>query len=262
MGKRTNWIIGILTASIAFMEITGIPCVFFLNLQFGDIEPFYWTLIVNFILIGVITWVVLHFFCPDVHLGLQKNDFCQGLRKYGVWGILAAIIGFFAFYIGLYPLDAHPSISKVIVEGVIYNIGLAIVEELYVRGLLLNLMERLLNPKSNSTLWAVILSSLIFGLGHIPGTLGMPISVTIAKVVWTGGMGIYLGMVYKKTNNLWIPILIHFIINLCAIPYCFSTFKGFANVTLIIQVLVYVFLGMYSLIQFIPGEYKKFHTEC
>lgn len=141
MEKRTNWIIGILTVLIAFMEITGIPCVFFLNLQIGDIEPFYWPLMVNFILIGVVVWTVLHFFCPEFRLGMQNNGFCQGFRKYGLWGILAAVIGFFAFYIGLYPLDAHPSLSKVLVEGVIYYIGVAIVEELYVRGLLLNLLE-------------------------------------------------------------------------------------------------------------------------
>ena len=257
MEKRTNWIIGILTVLIAFMDITGIPCSFFLNVKIKDIEPIYWTLMVNFVFIGIIAWTILHFFCPDFRLGLQKNGFSQGFRKYGLWGILAAVVGFFAFYIGLYPLHAHPSLSKVLIEGVIYYIGVAIVEELYVRGLLLNLLERFLKRSSNSVLYAVILSSLIFGLGHIPGTLGMPVSVTMAKVVWTVGMGIYLGMVYTKSGNLWVPILIHFLINVSAIPYCFSTFRGYPNITLLIEAVVYVVLGIYSIIQLMPGKHKS-----
>ena len=262
MEKRTNWIMGILTVLITFMDITGIPCSFFLNIQIKDVEPIYWTLMANFILIGIIAWAVLRFFCPDLRLGLQKNGFCCGFRKYGLWGTLAAVTGFFAFYIGLSPLDAHPSLMKVLIEGVIYYIGVAMVEELYVRGLLLNLLERWLKKHSSPTLWAVILSSLIFGLGHIPMTLGMPIPVTIAKALWTVGMGMYLGMIYKKSGNLWVPIVIHFLINVCAIPYCFSTFRGYPNITLIIEVAVYTALGVYSLIQLLPGAHEKHHASC
>ena len=83
MEKRTNWIIGILAAVIAIMEMTGIPSVFFVNLQIADVEPFYWTLMVNFLLVGILAWAVLHFFCPEFHLGLQEKGFGQGFRKYG-----------------------------------------------------------------------------------------------------------------------------------------------------------------------------------
>lgn len=244
--KRTNWIIGILAAVIAFMDISGIPSAFFVNLKISDVDPFYWTLMVNFILIGILAWTVLHFFCPEFHLGFQKQGFGPGFRKYGLWGIAAAVTGFAAFYIGL-PLNAHPSIMKVLTEGVVYYIGVAVVEELYVRGLLLNLLERLLKKTSNPTLWAVLLSSLIFGLGHIPGTLGMPACVTAAKVVWTVGMGLYFGMIYKKSGNLWLPVLMHFLVNLGALPFCFTTFRGYPAVTLIIEVTAYAALGIYSL---------------
>lgn len=36
-------------------------------------------------------------------------------------------------------------------------------------------------------------------------------------------MGIYFGVIYKKSNNLLIPIILHYFINLCALPYCFTT---------------------------------------
>ena len=60
------------------------------------------------------------------------------------------------FYIGLKPFNYNPTIWKVLIEGIIYYIGVAIVEELYVRGLLLNLIEKLCYKKRNNTIIAII----------------------------------------------------------------------------------------------------------
>ena len=140
-------------------------------------------------------------------------------------------------------------VAKVLVEGIIYYVGVALIEELYVRGLLLNLIEKIFSMSKYKTVIAVVLSSLIFGFGHIFGTLGQPLPVIVSKVVWTIGMGIFLGMVYKKTKNLWLPVLFHFLINVCALPYCFSSINGYADMTLYIIVPAYVILGIYSLIE-------------
>lgn len=241
--------VAILTLLIAFMDITGIPCTFFVNVQIADIEPFYFTLMANFLLIGAIAFLYLNFLCPEWKLGFSTKGLTDGFKKYGVIGAIIAIVGFVAFYIGLKPFDSHPSVAKVLVEGVIYYIGVAIIEELYVRGLLLNLIEKICAKQKNSTLIAVVLSSVVFGLGHIFGALSQPILVIVSKVVWTICMGIFLGMVYKKTNNLWIPIIIHFMINVGALPYCFSNLNGYANLTLYIVVPAYFILGIYSLIE-------------
>lgn len=56
-------------------------------------------------------------------------------------------MGFVAFFVGLFPFDEHPSVANVIVEGVVYYVGVAVVEELYVRGLLLNLIEKVFIKK-------------------------------------------------------------------------------------------------------------------
>ena len=101
----------------------------------------------------------------------------------------------------------------------------------------------------NNTMIAVILSSVVFGFGHIFGVLNQPLLVIVSKIVWTIGMGIFFGMVYKKTNNLWVPIIIHFFINVCALPYCFSNINGYADLTLYIIVPAYIILGIYSLIE-------------
>lgn len=247
--RRELILIAVLTLLIAAMEITGVPSVFFVNIQVADIEPFYFALMVNFLIIGVTAFLFLRFLCPRWRLGFTRDGLAAGLKSYGVLGAVVALIGLIAFYVGLYPFDRHPSAAKVLVEGVVYYIGLAIVEELYVRGLLLNLIERLFAKRKDSALLAVVISSVIFGAGHIPGTLGQPPFVIVGKAVWTVGMGMFFGMAYKKTGNLWLPVIIHFLVDICALPYCFSSISGYANLTLYILVPVYIALGAYSLVQ-------------
>lgn len=247
MNKKEITIITVLTAVIAFIDISGIPSCFFVNISFADINPIYFIVMTNFIIIGILAFSVKKCFCQNWRLGFQKDGLAVGLKKYGIIGAVVGIITCIAFYIGLQPLDASPSIWKVMIEGVIYYIGVAIVEELYVRGFLLNIIEKLFHNSKNKTIIAVILSSLIFGLGHIFGTLGQPLLVIVSKVIWTIGMGMYFGVVYKKTNNLWIPIIMHFFINICALPYCFTTFSGYADISLYIILPTYLLLGVYSL---------------
>ncbi len=254
MKKKELVIISILTIIIAFMDISGLPSALFVSINILDINPIYFTLMVNFIFIGIIAFITLKCFCPDWELGFNKNGILYGLKKYGIIGIIAGIITGLAFYIGL-KFDASPSIWKVLIEGIIYYIGVAIVEELYVRGLLLNLIEKLSHKSKNSTLIGIILSSVIFGLGHIFGVLGEPILIIITKVVWTIAMGMYFGTIYKKTNNLWIPIILHFIINICALPYCFTTNTSYPIVSLYIILPTYLLLGVYSM--YIMKKSKK-----
>ena len=227
MKKKELIIIGILTILLAFMDISGLPSALFINIEILDITPFYWTLMFNFIIIGVIAFFTLKYLCPNWKLGFNKKELKSGLKKYGLAGIVVGVISGIAFYIGLKPFNYNPTIWKVLIEGIIYYIGVAIVEELYVRGLLLNLIEKLFYKKRNNTIIAVIVSSVIFGLGHIFGVLGQPLLVILTKVVWTIAMGMYFGAIYKKTNNLWLPIILHFIINVCALPYCFTTIQGY-----------------------------------
>lgn len=249
MNQRELIYIAVLTLVIAFMDITGIPSIFFFNIQVADIEPLYFTLMINFLIIGIIAFLFLRMLCPDWKLGFTKTGLIDDSKKYGVIGVAVAIVGFIAFYVGLSPFDRQPSIAKVLVEGVIYYVGVAMIEELYVRGLLLNLIEKMFAKSKNNTLIAVVLSSVIFGVGHIFGTLNQSLLVIVSKIIWTVGMGMFFGMVYKKTGSLWLPIIMHFLINVCALPYCFSSISGYADLTLYIIVPVYIILGIYSFME-------------
>ena len=136
MKKKELIIIGILTILLAFMDISGLPSALFINIEVLDITPFYWTLMFNFIIIGVITFLTLKYLCPSWKLGLNKNELKNGFKKYGIIGAVVGIISGIAFYMGLTPFNYSPTIWKVLIESIIYYIGVALVEELYVRGFL------------------------------------------------------------------------------------------------------------------------------
>ena len=246
MNKKEIIVISILTVLLAFMDITGIPSTLFFNFNIKDIEPIYWSLMINFIIMGIISYITIRCLCPNWKLGFTKNNLKIGLKNYGIVGILVGMISGIAFFLGL-KINFRPSIYKLLIEGIIYYIGVAIVEELYVRGLLLNLIEKVYDKNKNKTLIAIIASSTIFGLGHIFGVLDQPLLIIVTKVIWTIAMGMYFGTIYKKTNNIWLPIILHFIINICAIPYCFTTTTTYPTISLYIILPTYILLGIYSL---------------
>ncbi len=121
MDRRELIYISILTLIIAFMDITGIPSAFFVNIQIADIEPFYFTLMINFLVTGAIAFLFLRMLCPKWKLGFRKKGLIDGLKKYGIVGAAVAIVGFVAFYVGLSPFDRQPSIAKVLVEGITHQ---------------------------------------------------------------------------------------------------------------------------------------------
>lgn len=83
--------IAVLTLLIAVMDITGVPSVFFVNIQVADIEPFYFTLMINFLIIGVVAFLFLKLLCPRWWLGFTKEGLTAGLKSYGVLGAAAAL---------------------------------------------------------------------------------------------------------------------------------------------------------------------------
>lgn len=242
--RKTIIILSIICLVAAFMDITGLPCVLF-RIIIADVDPVIIPLMINFCLIGIVAFLMLRFFRIRYPFGFTSDGLAEGLKKYGLPGIAAGILSFIAFFIGLYPFDYSPSVYKILIEGILYYIGVAIVEEFYVRGFFLNIVESLAYRKENKTVIAILISSLVFGLGHIPGMIGMGIEVIVFKVISTIGMGIYFGTIYKKTNNIWVPIIMHALIDICALPYCFTRNMRYEPVSLVILIITYTALALY-----------------
>lgn len=245
--KRELIAASVITIIMTFMNISGLPATLFVNIQLADVSPFYFSLMANFVLTAVVFFIGWKMFYPSWVFGLGYKGLGFGLRKYVFSGILAFALSSVAFYIGLQPFDYTPTLTKILIEGFIYYIGVAIIEELYIRGLLLNIIEKLFFGTKNPTVYAIISSSIIFGIGHIFGTLGSSLLTIVCKVTWTIGLGFYLGAIYKKTNNLWLPIILHAIIDFCAWPFCFSTTPPYPEVSLWILLVIWLAFGGYGI---------------
>lgn len=246
MRKRELVLAAIITLALAAGDLFAFPMGLFLDIHIADIEPMYFTLMINqWFLIGL-ALVVMRFACPNWQLRLTREGFGAGMNKYGLSGLLIFAVSSIAFVVGLLPFDNEPTVFKVIIEGFVYYIGVAFIEELYIRGLLLNIIEKLFSRSRKATFYAVVISSVIFGIGHMFGALGSSPLTIICKVVWTIGLGIYLGAIYKKMNNLWVPIILHAVIDFCAWPFCYSTTPPYPEVSLWILLITYIAVGGYG----------------
>ncbi|MBE6839195.1 MAG: CPBP family intramembrane metalloprotease [Ruminococcus sp.] len=246
--RKESVIVVILTLVMTFMEMSTLPAALFFNIEIKDINPIYFTLMLDFLLAFVICWLFKKFLIKDWQFGLRSKGLLTGLKKYGLPAVIATVMVTIAFCIGLMPFDNNPTIWRVIIEGVVYYIGVGIMEELYLRGLLQNIIEKWFGERKNATLYAVLIASLLFGLGHIFGALEQPIITVIAKTVWATALGVYFGAVYVKTRNLWVPVILHLIINSgAAIPFCFSASNQYPTIALITCLVSYTLLGVYGI---------------
>lgn len=201
----------------------------------------------NFLFAFVICWVCKRFFIKEWHFGLRFNGILPGLKKYGLPAVIATAIVTIAFCVGLAPFDNRSTVWRVAVEGVVYYIGVAITEELYLRGLLQNIIKEWFAQKKNAALYAILITSALFGLGHIFWAIGQPLITVVAKTLWATALGIYFGAAYVVTDNLWVPIILHLIVNLCGIPFCYSTSNQYPLVALATCLFSYVALAYYGI---------------
>ena len=58
----------------------------------------------------------------------------------------------------------------------------------------------------------------------------------MSKVVWTIGLGIYV-----KTRNIWLVALFHRIIDLGALPFCFSLQSGYSKIAAGVIMLIFLY---------------------
>lgn len=246
--KKESILAIIIAALIAFMYISGLPSAFVVNITFLDVDPVCITLLIN-IVFAMFTGIALtKVFIPKFEIGFCSARLVLGIRRYGISCVIAMAIPCTAFCVGLFPFDYSPTVWKVIIEYIIYYIGVGIIEEFFCRGLLQNALEQMFCRMKHPQITAVTITAIIFGLGHVFGMIGMPPLFAACKVAWAIGFGIYLGAIYVKTRNLWVVGLFHFVIDLCGLPFCFSTKKIYPTISAIMVLCTFVAFGVYGLV--------------
>lgn len=193
--KTELTIAAILALVMTFMEMTALPAALFVQIQFKDIDPIYFKLMINFLIAFILCGSCRIFLIKEWRFGLCPDGITAGLKKYGLPSLIAAIAVAISFCIGLSPFDNKPTLWRVIIEGSVYYIGVGIMEELYLRGLLQNIIEKMFEKRKNASLYAILITSVLFGAGHIFGALNQPLATILCKAIWATGLGVYFGAV-------------------------------------------------------------------
>jgi uncharacterized protein len=113
------------------------------------------------------------------------------------------LMGSTTIFIPLLFIEDLSYIKSIVIYGMLFSIINALLEELLWRGLMLSSLKR-----SVSTLYAVLITSIGFGLLHI--SIGIPV---IMSLLFSLG-GLFYSFVVIKTKSIYPAIVFHFIINL------------------------------------------------
>ncbi|MCI5620470.1 MAG: CPBP family intramembrane metalloprotease [Lachnospiraceae bacterium] len=87
-------------------------------------------------------------------------------------------------------------------------------EEVFLRGIALNLLLDRFSKTRGGVWGAVLISSLIFGLAHFVNLLaGAGLESVCVQVIQAAVIGVILAAIYLRSNNIWITIILHALVD-------------------------------------------------
>jgi len=130
---------------------------------------------------------------------------------------------------------------------------------------LILLLQKLPNTKKGMYL-AIFISSAIFGLSHLINLFGgIGLSDVSLQVGYSFLMGLMWAVVYLKTKNIWMSVLLHSTYNFFGlVMFRLGYVNGrFDNVTLVITILLAILVAIYMLyisLKIEVEELEEFYT--
>jgi len=168
----------------------------------------------NYDIYGILTYFVPFAFAFGMfYLIGNINKIKFNKDKIGIGFLLgwpAIVVGLYNFIPALTVLDKTMLLERICYYTLIM-LFIGIFEEVLCRGIILsNMLDKWGNSKKG-VIKAVIISSFIFGVGHIVNLLIYPTFVirTISQILTASLHGMLYTSVYLRTKNLWAVILLH-----------------------------------------------------
>ncbi len=137
-----------------------------------------------------------------------------GLTMRGSWKctaiaspfLVAGLLQYIAAAANSLPDLAPESAARLVAMMLFGALMIGLSEELMVRGVLFDLLDGAREP-----LFAVVVSALLFGLGHISNFLvnGQPLSITLGQVGYATGLGLAFAVARSASGTLVPLVLIH-----------------------------------------------------
>ena len=214
-------ILFIIVFLVSILYFSGIPfCLLNISVQNKDIPLVNVFYIVNTFFISVVLIVIVKIAINGWIFGFTSKQLIRNLFYNGKTFILGIFVVIFLSIYVYRPLNRIPLAGEIILWVFLFNISVAIIEEILLRALLLKAFERIF---VKNIMLAIFIASAIFGIGHIPGMINENVLVIVIRVLGTTAVGVSLSLIYIKTKNLWTVIILHFMLNCFgSIIYYFS----------------------------------------
>lgn len=163
-------------------------------------------LVLNEAVLAALVLIVMLLFKNSYVFTQPREKFSKGLF-YGLFYILGSIL-FILISGGITSFKFNVFSLLNLVVGC-FLIGVA--EEFLCRGWLLNEFLERYGDSKKGVWYSIIISGIIFGIMHLGNiyTMGQDIPTTISQVLSAAGTGIFLGLIYYKTKNIWSVIFLH-----------------------------------------------------
>lgn len=145
-----------------------------------------------------------------------------------------------------------------------FSVGLF--EEIIFRGLILVVLLDRLPSTVKGTFLAVVISSLIFGVTHLFNIFtGASVGFTLLQVSYSFLMGLMWAVVFIKTKNIWMSIILHSSYNffgmvLFTLGIVNGRFDTFTLITTIVLALVVSSYYFYLFVRIEPKSIEDLYT--
>ena len=93
------------------------------------------------------------------------------------------------------------------------DLVVAVMEEILFRGFLFMFFLTLFQDKKKGAVYAILLSSIAFGVIHLVNIFSNPPLAVLAQVGYSFLLGVVLSLVYLGSENFVLPVLGHFLFN-------------------------------------------------
>lgn len=175
-------------------------------------------------------------------------------RKRDYFALLPFVFGFASnlFYALFFHQERKDAITSAVALSVFTVLGMAAIEEILFRYLLLSYFENLFSNKKQKEILSVLCSSLCFSLMHVINFYGNAYGAVFAQLGYTLLLGIILGFLAVLFETPLLPLLGHFLYNF----FNMTLYSGLYSTTFSVSYVIYsaaigIVLTAYSFLLFV-----------
>ena len=206
-----------------------ILAVLWISLEYGGIGQIYLPPVHTYVsltmLFGLLLLLYIYLVKLDFPIGydfrLNNKEWTTALLNFMILFLLLAVIGGQIGFVQI--TNRLPTFNEITIKLVSVAFFIALPQEILFRGVLYTLIEKKLEKRKYNVLWALVISSVIYGLAHINNiyapvaglsVAGIDLSVPWAMMLLSTLAGFFYGWVYIRTRKVTASALTHLLINM------------------------------------------------